>query len=97
LSGTHRIDAYYSASANSLGLQGRGHAEVYLGHRTVLNLGGGVISFTMPVLIPTQIASGVVSFTATDSFGNTSEIGTGLTIVAAPVVVVDAMFKNGFE
>jgi len=39
----------------------------------------------------------VVSFTATDSFGNTSEIGTGLTIVAAPVVVVDAMFKNGFE
>ncbi len=95
--GAYRIDAYYSTAANPLGLQGRGHAEVYLGHRTVLALGGGVISFTMPVVIPTQIASGVVSFTATDSFGNTSEIGTGLSIVAAPVVVVDAMFKNGFE
>jgi trimeric autotransporter adhesin len=94
LPGTHRIDAYYSSSANQLGLQGRGYAEVYLGHKNILALGGGVVGFSMPIVIPTQLSSGVVSFTATDSLGNTSEIGTGLWVMVA---VVDAVFKNGLE
>jgi trimeric autotransporter adhesin len=92
--GTHRIDAYYSSSANQLGLQGRGHAEIYLGHQDVFALFAAPLTFTMPVVIPTQLASGVVSFTATDSMGNTSEIGTSISIVAP---LIDDILKNGFE
>ncbi len=92
--GTHRIDAYYASVANQLGLQGRGHGEIYLGHRDVFALFPAPVTFTMPVNIPTQLASGVISFTATDANGNTSEIGTGLSIVAP---LIDDVFKNGFE
>jgi trimeric autotransporter adhesin len=92
--GTHRIDVYYSTSANQLGLQGRGHAEIYLGHQDVFALFAAPLTFTVPVVIPTQLASGVVSFTATDSMGNTSEIGTGISINQP---LIDDILKNGFE
>jgi trimeric autotransporter adhesin len=92
--GTHRIDAYFTSVANQLGLQGRGHGEVYLGHRDVFALFPAPVTFTMPVSIPTQLSSGVISFTATDANGNTSEIGTGLSIVAP---LIDDVFKNGLE
>jgi len=88
--GSYRVDAYFSSAANT---GGRGHAQVHLGRMTV-TLGNAPGSFTMPILVPDQLPNGVLSFTATDAAGNTSEIGTAISIVAA---TSDTMFKNGFE
>jgi hypothetical protein len=87
--GTYRIDAYYSSSANSL--IGRGHAEVYLGHTNVTVIAAtarGV--FSLPnITIPSQLAGGVISLTATSAGGSTSEIGTAMSI--------DTIFVDGLE
>jgi len=91
--GTYRFDVYYSSS---VGAGGRGHAEVFLTRGTV-NVTGtpGGTAFSVPILVPNQSAAGVLSFTATDSTGNTSEIGTALSIVST--AVNDAVFANGFD
>jgi trimeric autotransporter adhesin len=86
--GTYRIDAYFSNAANIGGT--RGHAEVFLGLKTV-TVGGAPAAFTMAVLVPNQLPGGVISFTATDAAGNTSELGTALSIVT-PLI-----FSSGFE
>jgi hypothetical protein len=86
--GNYRVDAYYSATANPNSQ--RGHAEVFLGHRTV-TVGNGPTSFSMTVVVPNQLPGGVISLTATDANGNSSEIGTALSILAVLV------FAHGFE
>jgi trimeric autotransporter adhesin len=92
--GTHRIDAYYSSGPGALGAPQRGRAQVHLGNINVFALFSAPLNFAMPVTIPTQQPGGLVSFTATDSAGNTSEIGTALSIV---VPLTDLVFKDGFE
>jgi|GEM_PF-2401560 len=86
--GTYRIDAYYSSSANSL--IGRAHAEVYLGHANVTVAATGRGAFTLPnITVPSQLGGGVISLTATNATGNTSEIGTAMPI--------DTIFVDGLE
>ncbi len=86
--GTYRVDAYFSNSANVDG--NRGFAEVFLGIKSVV-VGNAPAAFTLPILVPNQSAAGVVSFIATDSLGNTSEVGTPLSIVT-PMI-----FGSSFE
>jgi hypothetical protein len=86
--GTYRVDAYFSNSANVDG--NRGFAEVFLGFKSVV-VGNAPAAFTLPILVPNQSAAGVVSFIATDALGNTSEVGTPLSIVT-PLI-----FSGGFE
>lgn len=86
LPGVHRIDAYFSSKA--MGISRRGHAQVFLGNMTV-NSASGRQPFSLPIVVPNQLPGGVISFTATDSVGNTSEIGTGLSI--------DTIFIDGAD
>jgi trimeric autotransporter adhesin len=86
--GTYRVDAYFSNSANVDG--NRGFAEVFLGIKSVV-VGNVPAAFTLPILVPNQSAGGVLSFIATDSLGNTSEVGTPLSIVT-PLI-----FNSSFE
>jgi hypothetical protein len=83
--GNYRIDAYFS---NHCGSAGRGHADAYLGGTTADNLQ----VFDFVVTLPNVLATGVVSLTATDHEGNTSEMG-----VCFPVVGGDTVFRNGFD
>ena len=84
--GVHRVDVYFSSSANAASR--RGHAEVFLGHSTV-TVSSGPVTFSMPIVVPNQLPGGVISLTTTDALGNTSEVGTGLPI--------DAIFVDGFD
>ncbi len=86
--GTYRVDAYYASATNVLGA--RGHAQVFLGTRNI-TLVSGAGAFTIDVVVPEQIATGVVSFTATSASGNTSEIGPAFSVVSAD------LFKDSFE
>ncbi len=82
-----RIDAYYSDSCNS---SGRGSAGAYLGNVTTgISIYASDVNFTMTSFLPTVAAGAVVSLTATDNAGNTSEIGT--------CFPVDRIFKDGVE
>ncbi len=87
LPGIYRVDAYFSNAINSL--SNRGHAEVILTHTTVLVPASGNLSFSLPILVPNPNAGGVISLTATDSAGNTSEVGTALS--------TDSIFADGFD
>jgi ligand-binding sensor protein len=49
----------------------------------------GRVSFSVPILVPNQNAGGVISLTATNSGGNTSEVGIAL--------ATDAIFADGIE
>jgi hypothetical protein len=91
-SGLVRIDAYFSSSANAT--TQRGHAQVFLG-RSNVSVGNAPTPFSMPISVPNQLPGGVISLTATDSSGDTSEIGTALSIFA--VNLPDAVFANSFE
>lgn len=85
--GSYRIDAYYSDKTSLLGK--RGHAQVPLGRAAVTVSASGRGSFSLGVIVPSQAIGGAVSFTATDSLGNTSEVGTALP--------VDTLFVDGVE
>jgi hypothetical protein len=88
--GNYRVDAYFSSAVNA---GGRGHAQVHLG-RSSVTVSSTPANFSMAILVPDQLPNGVLSFTATDSLGNTSEVGSAISIVAP---LQDAMFKDGFE
>lgn len=91
--GTYRIDAYFSNKFNDTTL--RGHAEVFLDRGTVVSTGAaGGTPFSIAVTVPNRLTGRVISLTATDSAGNTSEVGT---IIRVDVQVSDALFGNGFE
>ncbi len=85
--GAYRVDAYFSNAINSLGK--RGHAETILTHTTVQVPVNGRLSFSLPIVVPNQSAGGVISLTATDSAGNTSEIGTAMP--------TDTIFSDGLD
>jgi trimeric autotransporter adhesin len=85
--GIYRVDVYFSNATNPTGK--RGHAETILTHTTVQVPASGRLSFTLPILVPSQSAGGVISLTATDAGGNTSEIGTALS--------TDSIFTDGLD
>lgn len=84
--GTYRIDAYFSRSGNPIGH--RGSAQIHL-NRTSVVVTGGRRAFSLQVQVPDQLDGGVLSLTATDSSGNTSEVGTALPI--------DSVFVDGMD
>ncbi|MEO7875164.1 MAG: choice-of-anchor Q domain-containing protein [Dokdonella sp.] len=73
--GAQRVDVYFSSSATSAH---RGQAQQHLSRATVVVDSNGRKFFSLPILVPSQDAGGVISMTATDAAGNTSEIGNGL-------------------
>lgn len=87
--GSYRVDVYFSSDAHD----GRGHAELYLGLTdvTISGVNPRPVTFSKNILVPNQLPGGVISFTATDAAGNTSEMGTAISIID-PFV-----FANGFE
>ncbi len=95
INGAFSIDIFSSALPDAG--QPRGEAEVY--HRSlygvVVNggiLGVGATNFSIPFTSSVDMVGRVITVTATDSLGNTSEL-------SAPVVYTlsDTLFANGFE
>ncbi len=94
--GVYKIDFYYSPRCDNgaFHVLGRGHAAAYLGNTTVTVAGGGTsAAFSKAVTVPGNAANSVLSLTATDANGNTSEIGSCGFLSTA---VNDGIFKNGF-
>ncbi len=87
--GNYRIDVYFSNHCSVTG--GRGHADAYLGGTTADNLQ----MFSKTITLPNILSSGVVSLTATDKDGNTSEMGTCFPVLGGGGS--ELLFKGGFE
>jgi len=95
--GTYKIDFYYSPRCDNgaFHVLGRGHAAAYLGNTNVTIAGGATgAAFSKPVTVPGNAANSVLSLTATDANGNTSEIGSCGFVSTA---VNDGIYKNGLE
>ncbi len=85
--GNYRVDAYF---ANGCNANGRGHAEAYAGTKLItVSAGTTKASFILGATLPNVQGDGMLAFTATDSVGNTSEIG--------PCVPLDVIFRDGYE
>jgi hypothetical protein len=85
--GAYRVDVYFSNAINTTGK--RGHAETILTHATVQVPFSGQLGFSLPISVPNQSAGGVISLTATNSAGSTSEVG--------PALSTDTIFADGIE
>jgi len=95
--GSYKIDFYYSPRCDNgaFHVLGRGHAAAYLGNASVTIAAGGTSAvFSKAVTVPSNAANSVLSLTATDANGNTSEIGSCEFVSTA---VDDGIFKNGFS
>ena len=95
-SGNYRVDAYFSTSCNNgaFHVTGRGHAQAWLGSAPLTIPAGSLTGrFSMPVTLPTA-TNAIVSLTATDALGNTSEIGSCYSLANA---VDDRIFVGQFE
>jgi hypothetical protein len=93
--GTYKVDFYYSPHCDNgaFHVLGRGHAAAYLGNTNVtIAVGATGAAFSKPVMVPANAANSVLSLTATDANGNTSEIGSCGFVSAA---VNDGIFKDG--
>lgn len=85
--GNYRVDAYFGNGCNA---NGRGHAEAYVGAMLVTIAPGTTrVRFNLGATVPNVANDGVLAFSATDAFGNTSEIGS-----CAPL---DEIFRDGLE
>jgi len=87
LPGAQRVDVYFSSAAHPYSR--RGHAQQHIGRATVVVDTNGRKFFTLPIAVPNQNVGGVISMTATDSVGNTSEVGNGL--------ATDTLFADGVD
>ena len=95
--GSYKVDVYYSPRCDNGGFHvlGRGHAAAYLGNVSVtIPLGATSAAFSKPVTVPSNAANSVLSLTATDASGNTSEIGSCAFLSTARD---DGIFKDGFD
>lgn len=81
-----RVDAYYSATCSPAG---RGHAEYYLATLQVKTDANGKAKVNFTTNLPASAPTSVLSLTATDSLGNTSELG--------ECFANDGIFKNGLD
>ena len=77
-SATYSIDFYSNVAADPTGL---GESQVYLGSTNVTTDGGGNVSFTAVLPIPT-LTGRFITALATDPFGNTSEFSTNIVAVS---------------
>jgi len=92
--GLYRIDAYFYQGYCQYGQ--RGQAQAYLGSwNAVIVAGGSSAAFNYQVQLPNVAANAAVSFTATDSTGNTSEFGACYPLAKA--VIGDDIFNDDFE
>ena len=92
--GLYRIDAYFYQGYCQYGQ--RGQAQAYLGSwNAVIDAGGSSAAFNYQVQLPNVAANAAVSFTATDSTGNTSEFGACYPLAKA--VIGDDIFNDDFE
>ncbi|MCI1729080.1 MAG: CSLREA domain-containing protein [Chiayiivirga sp.] len=82
------IALYESAACNALG---HGNGEVFLGTQ-VVSLSGNAESFSVTLPVTPPAPGHVITATATDPAGNTSELSACL---AAPVILT--VFADGFE
>ncbi len=87
LPGSYRVDVYFSSAINAFGKRGR--AEVIVTHATVQVPFSGKLTFSLPIFVPNQNAGGVISMTATNNPGSTSEIG--------PALFTDTIFADGVD
>ena len=76
---TFRIDLYASAG---LGLAGSGEAQDYLGSLAVTTDAAGQVTFAVPLSAPAGLP--IITATATDPRGNTSEVSTLQATLLAP-------------
>jgi hypothetical protein len=92
--GVYKIDAYFYNGICQVGQ--RGQAFAYLGSWSAVIAGGGSESlFNFQVQLPNVASDAAVAFTATDANDNTSEFGECFPVAKA--VLLDDIFKNGFE
>ena len=95
--GTYKVDVYYSPRCDNGGIHvlGRGHAAAYLGNVSVtIPAGATSTSFSKSVTVPSNAANSVLSLTATDAGGSTSEIGSCAFLSTARD---DGIFKDSFD
>lgn len=88
-----RIDVYAANSCDSAPGD-RGRAHFFLGHRMIATdaIGNATFQLTLPAFRFT-VGTGMVSATATDTAGNTSEIGNCIAETTPP----ELLFADGFE
>jgi hypothetical protein len=92
--GVYKVDAYFYDGTCHSGQ--RGQAQSYLGSWTaVIGAGGTDARFNFQAQLPNVAANAAVAFTATDSSGNTSELGTCYPVSKA--VLLDDIFKDDYE
>lgn len=87
-SAPYRITLYESTSCNASGF---GEGNLRLGEVSV-NFSAAAENFLITLKLPPNSAASVVTATATDALGNTSEFSA---CIAAPLL--DAVFADGFE
>lgn len=86
--GQYRVDVYFAQS--SCEVDGRGHAENYIANTTVvIGPGATAQTFAAPAVLPVYFPPASLVANATDSAGNSSELG--------PCVVQDTIFADGMD
>jgi len=86
--GTYQLDLYF-AQYGCIPAQ-RGHAESYLASAyAVIAAGKNSTAFAVPVTLPIYFKPGSVVASATDTSGNTSELG--------KCTLVDTLMRSGFD
>jgi len=94
--GGYRMDAYFYNGGCLPGL--RGEAAVYLGSfPALIGVGGTKSVFNYVLELPNVAPDAAIAFTATDSNGNTSEMGECFPVSQATLLNSDEIFKDGYE
>jgi hypothetical protein len=89
---TFRVEFFASDAADPTGF---GEGQTFLGFMTVTTNGSGDASFS--VTLPAAVAAGqVVTATATDPAGNTSEFSQAVAVVGSADVIIDANTTQAF-
>ena len=95
IAGGYKLDAYFYNGGCTAGQ--RGVAQVYRGSFSISVAPGTTKTpFSAQMQLPNVAADAAVAFTATDSNGNTSELGECFPISQA-TLFIDDIFKNGYE
>jgi parallel beta-helix repeat protein len=94
VAGLNRVDAYFYNGSCIPGA--RGQAQAYIGsYPAFTNALGTPIQFNYLMTLPNFNADGAIAFTATDSNGNTSELGSCFNVQQA--TLLNGLFKDSFE
>jgi len=92
--GLYRMDVYFYNGGCVPGQRGR--AEAYLGsYPALIGVGGTRSVFNYVLQLPNVAADAAIALTATDSAGNTSELGQCFPVAKA--MLLDDIFKDGYD